>query len=883
MGKSRAEIQKAYRERKKAKEGHGYLRRETERVKRYYKPTTELGPHKLRKRRERIRKCMQQLRQKLKQQAVAERRSEEVERAVHDVPHASIDDQLGGPCDSTSSTSAIREPVSAETKFVVDMKFPSRRGQWKKSQPLKKAQVTIKRLEMRVNELRKRNNSLRKKVLRNNIKRPGSCSIASALNKRRENSGFKEGGRNRSIVDANLTPKSKSIHELRSLGISPDKHNRLVKKLTFHNSLVEEIKSKIVPNRGRARQRTALELISGKLIRKYRLRSNSSRALGVNRGQLLKADKGKSIVKRRKVLERTQMAMQVRDFLDRDDNSSCLPGKRDSTKTKTETKQTRVLNDYLYNLHLKFKAENPGVKTSLTTFSSYRPRYVKLVQYSARKTCLCQKHQNIALKIKGLKTIGVITTENPDQMIKQYSDEEIVGKIQNCSAETIKFSQWKRKEVEHKGRLTKRMLITQEDMPKHEFLGNFKKELIEFRNHTSRVKSQFEQIQRLKEKLPPTHAICQMDFAENYSCGHADEIQTAYFDKCSVTLHPVVLYMRNLEYQLVHESFIYVSDTQSHNTGTVYAFMKKITERLKHEHPRIECVHYITDSPTSQYRNKNTMYLVANHFQLLGMNASWQFWEAGHGKGPCDGVGGSSKRLADLAVKRQTAVIQSAEDYFNWGKSLTNSQTKYVFVPKEECDKAYNELLAINVKPIKGTLEVHSVFPAGNNEVFVKQTSCFCEECFSNGEFMAKCEGWIKHKIVSQSDLSNENEIQIEIQDETEIIDELPGSVEPMASFAENDFVAAVYNNYWYIGKIVKYDPSDDELPFNVSFMEHGKGKICPTFKWPSKDDSIWISAKDILCSVDTPTPFGSRKMYKLGESDISAVMEKFENIKKRK
>lgn len=277
------------------------------------------------------------------------------------------------------------------------------------------------------------------------------------------------------------------------------------------------------------------------------------------------------------------------------------------------------------------------------------------------------------------------------------------------------------------------------------------------------------------------------------------------------------------------------------------------------------------------------MYLVANHFQLLGMNASWQFREAGHRKGPCDGVEGFSMRLPDLAVKRQTAVIQSAENYFNWGKSLTNSLTKYVFVPIEECDKAYNELLAINVKPIKGTLEVHSVFPAGNNEVFVKQTSCFCKECFSNGEFMAKCEGWIKHKIVSQSDLSNENEIQIEIQDEMEIIDELPECVEPMASFAENDFVAAVYNNYWYIGKIVKYDPSDDELPFNVSFMEHGKGKICPTFKWPNKDDSIWISAKDILCSVDTPTPFGSRKMYKLGESDISAVMEKFENIKKRK
>ena len=42
MGKSRAEIQKAYRERRALREGHAYRKKEVERVKKYYVPTSDL-------------------------------------------------------------------------------------------------------------------------------------------------------------------------------------------------------------------------------------------------------------------------------------------------------------------------------------------------------------------------------------------------------------------------------------------------------------------------------------------------------------------------------------------------------------------------------------------------------------------------------------------------------------------------------------------------------------------------------------------------------------------------------------------------------------------------------------------------------------------------
>ena len=38
--------------------------------------------------------------------------------------------------------------------------------------------------------------------------------------------------------------------------------------------------------------------------------------------------------------------------------------------------------------------------------------------------------------------------------------------------------------------------------------------------------------------------------------------------------------------------------------------------------------------------------------------------ESGHGKGPCDPVGGTAKRKADLAVKNDKVVIQNTHHFF---------------------------------------------------------------------------------------------------------------------------------------------------------------------------------------------------------------------------
>lgn len=83
-----------------------------------------------------------------------------------------------------------------------------------------------------------------------------------------------------------------------------------------------------------------------------------STCLGVHRKQILKARIGKSIKRQRLISERQTLTREVESFMERDDNSTCLPGKKDAHKDGKEHIQKRILNDYIYNLHRKFLAEN---------------------------------------------------------------------------------------------------------------------------------------------------------------------------------------------------------------------------------------------------------------------------------------------------------------------------------------------------------------------------------------------------------------------------------------------------------------------------------------------------------------------------------------------
>ena len=145
-------------------------------------------------------------------------------------------------------------------------------------------------------------------------------------------------------------------------------------------------------------------------------------------------------------------------------------------------------------------------------------------------------------------------------------------------------------------------------------------------------------------------------------------------------------------------SACYVSDVTDHTAPMVFAILKQIVTLAKQTVPELKYIHYLSDSPSSQYRNKHLMYIIAQHDKMFGIPCTWTYFESGHGKGPCDGIGGSSKRLADLAVKTDKASIRCAQDFADWGNK-SSKKVQYSVVSQSDYIVAKNEINLFNAKP----------------------------------------------------------------------------------------------------------------------------------------------------------------------------------------
>jgi hypothetical protein len=50
--------------------------------------------------------------------------------------------------------------------------------------------------------------------------------------------------------------------------------------------------------------------------------------------------------------------------------------------------------------------------------------------------------------------------------------------------------------------------------------------------------------------------------------------------------------------------------------------------------PQIDTIHFFSDGPSTQYRQKNNFYMFSRELEERGFkNGTWNFHKSGHGKG----------------------------------------------------------------------------------------------------------------------------------------------------------------------------------------------------------------------------------------------------------
>lgn len=544
------------------------------------------------------------------------------------------------------------------------------------------------------------------------------------------------------------TPKTKILKMLDE----PDQRKEVVKKALFGDVINKQLKENYSTLKRTKEKQIFKKVVTGSIVQKYR------RWIPQNIKLLSRPGKKSNLngldvptVKRCKIPESYRKA--VHNFFEDDSNSRMGAGKKEYITRKAVKKQKRYLLDTVWNLYKKFITGN--FKISYQTFCRLRPFWVVKPNAKNRDTCLCIVHSNIDMKLSALHTAHILTYNNHQKLLEElccdrYNLNCLARSCRSClhknptykefdNRNVIKYKMWisERQQIQDlktkKPRLVTKCLKKTFEVHPTQLITQLQKDLDKFFDHQRNIVHQYKAMNDLKSNLQGDEVLIHVDFSENYCTKYAEEIQAFHFggSRAQLSLHTVVVYLQNSIL-----SFCTVSENISHSPAAIWTHLRPIFRALPCD---IKRVHFLSDGPVTQYRNKTMFFIMATKLseEIPNIeNFTWNYTESGHGKGAPDGIGATCKRTADFFV--------------NSGGDINNID-QFVAVIQERClgitciaidgkdiqamvDKIEEE--STDQKGFKGTLNVHQVagvylssilgIPTRCETLIMKSLSCFC-------------------------------------------------------------------------------------------------------------------------------------------------------------
>ena len=101
----------------------------------------------------------------------------------------------------------------------------------------------------------------------------------------------------------------------------------------------------------------------------------------------------------------------------------------------------------------------------------------------------------------------------------------------------------------------------------------------------------------------------------------------------------------------------------------------------------IQKIEYFSDGCAGQYKNRKHLYNLCHHLSDFGIEAVWNFFATSHGKSPCNGIGGTVKRVtARASLQRpKEGQILSPIQMFNFCSTTASLTTiNFVYISKAQ-------------------------------------------------------------------------------------------------------------------------------------------------------------------------------------------------------
>ena len=438
----------------------------------------------------------------------------------------------------------------------------------------------------------------------------------------------------------------------------------------------------------------------------------------------------------------------ITNFYQSDDNTQLMPGKKDYVSVKVNGKrvhmQKRLLLNNLKELYSLFESKYPKIKCSFSKFCSLRPKYCVLAGASGtHSVCVCSTHENVKLLIDGANLKSI--TADSDRPIENYHDclnrmtcneqttDCFLGLCDKCPGvdnivtqleknfddkfiDNVKYKQWVTTE-----RTTLQTLLSSVD----EFLQSLSTSLNKLLPHSFLVRQQRDFLNDKKDKLKKNECIVICDFSENYAFVVQNAVQGMHWNNDQATIHPFSIYYKDDENKLQIKSFVSISEILKHDTIAVHLFQKQLVEFIKKNFKGITHIIYFSDGASGQYKNKKNFINLTHHFEDFQMSAEWHFFPTSHGKGPCDGIGGTLKRLAARAsLQRINNPIRDPAELFAWAtEALPNITSRFSTIADYEKEEQELSTRFEKAETVKGTLKYHCMIPMSKQQLLAKQFS----------------------------------------------------------------------------------------------------------------------------------------------------------------
>lgn len=384
----------------------------------------------------------------------------------------------------------------------------------------------------------------------------------------------------------------------------------------------------------------------------------------------------------------------------------------------------RFRTSSLLSLYNTFETQHPGLCT-YGTFAKYWPALFVKPCASEFGTCLCTTCQNMELKIEALvsrKLIGKDQLGFSLDLVIQESREDNFELENNFKSEVeslsesstiVGFLQWEKVKQTEISRNTgkpksDRTIRLSKNLSAAELGKQVLVDFENYKNHLERdfvMKTELKKV-RLEAKECDDIAVLHNDWAEQHKITEIKEIQTAYFNgRFSYDLHTGYCYTKEDSH-----GFVSLSDSSDHTASAIHNAIRPTIEALVAKGKRRFVI--CSDSPSGQYRNAKNVILMRRLCAELGISIRLLFTEAGHGKSPCDGVGGNVKTQVEAVAlevhgNSETLTIHSAGDVAKVIAERTNL-TYDVTVHHKEKTEEINRSLG-KLSSLTGAMKIHEI------------------------------------------------------------------------------------------------------------------------------------------------------------------------------